>query len=105
MSANSFLITCIIERGRADEVMKVARQAGARGGTIMPARGTSTSEDKKFLGIPVMPAEKEVLLIVTDHDQVEVILDAIYKMPIFSKPGSSVVYSTPLHSFHTSSGN
>jgi nitrogen regulatory protein PII len=104
MNADNFLITCIIERGRADEVMKVARQAGARGGTILPARGTGTSEDKKFLGISVMPAEKEMLLIVAGHDQLQPILDAIYKMPIFNKPGGSVVYSAPLHSFHTPSG-
>ena len=101
MSTSSFLITCIIERGRADEVMSVARKAGAKGGTILPARGTSTAEDKKFLGIPVMPAEKEMLLIVADEDLAPVIMDAICKMPFLSKPGRSVVYSMPLHSFYT----
>jgi len=98
----NILIICVIERGRADEVMKVARQAGATGGTIMPARGTSTKDDLKFLGIPVMPAEKEVLHIVADHDQASAIMDAICKMPIFSKPGSSVVYSVPIVKFFAS---
>jgi nitrogen regulatory protein PII len=100
MSTSNFLITCIVERGRAEEVMRVAREAGAKGGTVLPARGTSTADDKRFLGIPVMPAEKEVLLIVADNEEAPIIMGAICKMPIFKEIGRNIVYSAPLHEFY-----
>jgi nitrogen regulatory protein PII len=96
------LITCIIERGQADEVMFAARQAGAKGGTILPARGTGTADDKNFLGITLMPAEKEMLLIVAERGQVQGIMDAVRKMPLFSRHGHSLIYTTPIGGFFIS---
>jgi nitrogen regulatory protein PII len=104
MDINNFLITCIIARGEADKVMSVARQAGARGGTILPARGTGTEDDRKFLGIPMMLAEKEVLLIVANCDQLPAIVDAIRnKLSSYKKikGSSNVVYTTPIGDFFT----
>ena len=58
------LITVIVNSGYADDVMAVAKKAGASGGTILGARGTGTEEDVKFFGITLVP-EKEILLIVS----------------------------------------
>lgn len=98
MDTNNTLITCIATYGHADEVMSVARQAGAGGGTILGARGTGTEDDVKFFGISLMP-QKEILLIVAQNDQVQAILDAICGMSIFSEPGSGIVYTTPVDKF------
>ena len=55
------LILTIVERGYADDVMDAAKAAGARGGTILHARGTGSKEAEKFFGIIVQP-EKELIL-------------------------------------------
>ena len=44
------LICAIVNAGLADDVMHDARKAGARGGTILRARGTATGQDCSFLG-------------------------------------------------------
>lgn len=98
MNTGNALITCIITHGQADEIMKVARQVGARGGTILSALGTGTEDDVRFFGISLAP-EKEMLLIVAQHDQVQAILDAVCRLDIFSEPGGGIVYTTPVEEF------
>jgi len=99
MGMGTTLITCIITRGYADELMKAARQAGARGGTILGARGTGTEDDVKFFGISLAP-EKEILLIVASDDEtLPAILEAVGSLPIFSEPGGGIVYTTPVEEF------
>ena len=99
MNTDNILITCIASEGHADEIMSVARQAGARGGTVLGARGTGTEEDVKFFGISMVP-QKEMLLIVAQADLVQTIVAAICSMSIFSDPGSGIVYTTTVHQFH-----
>lgn len=43
------LITVILNRGFADDVMAAARNAGAGGGTVLNARGTAKEDDENFL--------------------------------------------------------
>jgi len=98
MSTGNTLITCIITHGQADEIMRMARQVGARGGTILNALGTGTEDDVKFFGISLAP-EKEMLLIVARNDHVQAILDAVCGLEIFSEPGGGIVYTTPVEEF------
>jgi len=99
-TGSNTLITCIITHGQGGEIMNVARQAGARGGTILNARGTGTEDDVKFFGISLAP-EKEMLLIATNNDHVQAILESVCKMPIFSEPGGGIVYTTPVEEMFT----
>jgi len=80
--------------------MSVARQAGARGGTILGARGTGTEDDVKFFGISLAP-EKEMLLIVAHKDHARAIVEAVCRLPIFSEPGGGIVFTTPVEEFFT----
>ena len=59
------LFVCIINSGYADEVMDIARNCGATGGTILDGRGTGKTVDK-ILGTEVDSA-KEVVLIFCDE--------------------------------------
>ena len=92
MESGYILLTAVVNTGCADDVMAVARKAGARGGTILTARGTGTEEDVKFFGITLVP-EKEVLLIVAEKDIVEPILAGIRSAPVLREPGSGIVYA------------
>ena len=98
MNAGNTLITCIITHGQGGEIMSVARAAGARGGTILNARGTGTEDDVKFFGISLAP-EKEMLLIAAHNDHAPAILEAVCRLPIFSEPGGGIVYTTPIEEF------
>ena len=60
---NCSLIMAIVNQGYSEEVMNAARPAGARGGTVFPARRLVNEETMKFWGISIQP-EKEIVLIV-----------------------------------------
>ena len=62
------LITVILNSGYADDAMAAARKAGAGGGTVIKARGTAKEGDESFFGVQIVP-EKEMLLIVVDHEK------------------------------------
>lgn len=100
MESGYKLITVIVNNGYAEDVMAVARKAGARGGTILTARGTGTEEDVKFFGISLVP-EKDVLMIVAAQDVVQSILSAVSAMPILSEPGGGIIYSMNVEEFIT----
>jgi nitrogen regulatory protein PII len=99
MNSGNTLITCIITHGQANEIMSLAREAGARGGTILSARGTGTEDDVKFFGISLAP-EKEMLLIVAHNDDAPSILEAVGRLSIFSAPGGGIIYTTPVEEFY-----
>ena len=92
MESGYVLLTAIVNTGCADDVMAEARKAGARGGTILTARGTGTEDDVKFFGITLVP-EKEVLLIVAEKNAVEPILAGIRSVPVLHEQGSGIVYA------------
>ena len=71
------VIFCIVNHGFTDVVMEAAKKNGARGGTIMNARGTATEETEKFYGIAITP-EKEIVMIIVEHEKKESIMKAIY---------------------------
>ncbi|MDR2727236.1 MAG: P-II family nitrogen regulator [Deltaproteobacteria bacterium] len=98
MESGHQLITVIVNSGYGDDVMEVARKAGAHGGTIMSARGTGTAEDVKFFAITIVP-EKEILLIVSQTGAVGAILDAIGTVPVFSQPGGGIAYCMNIEQF------
>lgn len=100
MECGATLITSIINHGEADDIMAVARNAGARGGTIINARGTGTAEDVKFFGISLAP-EKEMLLIVADNERCAAIVSAMSGLPLFSEPGGGIIFTIAVEEFMT----
>ena len=98
MDSGYDLITIITNAGYGDDVMAAARKAGARGGTILNARGTGTAEDVKFFGITLVP-EKEMLLIVVDREQTEGIIQALTSVPKLNEPGGGIVYTQKVEQF------
>jgi len=92
------LITVITNRGYAEDVMDAARKAGARGGTIIHARGTGKPDDGKFFGVTIVP-EKETVLILAERSNSGSIKDAISTLPCLSTPGIGILYCTPVCDF------
>ena len=98
MESGHTLISVIVNAGFANDVMEAARKAGARGGSILTARGTGTEEDVKFFGITLVP-EKEMLLIVAARDKMAPILEAISQTPILNVPGGGIVFTMNVEDF------
>jgi len=92
------MISVIVTRGYADEVMMAARKAGADGGSIIHARGTGRKEDEKFFGITIVP-EKEQLLIAVSKEKAYRVKNAIKELEILHKPGMGIMFSLPIEEY------
>ena len=53
MTYNHEVIFCIVNSGFSDDVMDAARELGARGGTVIRARGTANAEAEKLFNIAI----------------------------------------------------
>jgi nitrogen regulatory protein PII len=98
---DAVLITCIVQRGAAEEAVQAARRAGAQGATIFYARGTGVRQ--KHLGVlgVTLSAEKEVIYIVAASDQADRIFEKIYVAAKLDTPGMGMLYMTPLEKMAT----
>ena len=89
------LLTIICEKGCSDIVMDAARKAGAKGGTVMHAKGTGTEFETKFFGVSISP-EKELIYIATKKTAKDTIMRAIMEQAGPQTEARAVVYSQPI---------
>ncbi len=92
---NHEVIVAIVNAGFAEDAMDVARQHGARGGTILNARGVAKEKEAAFFGITIH-AEKEILLIVVEKQGRDEILNALYKEMGMDKKAQGIAFSLPV---------
>lgn len=88
------LIICIVNRGFSDLVMETARNAGARGGTVLHARGGGQA-GKEFFGISIQP-EKEMLMILVKAELKCPVMQAILKDAGPYAPAHGICFSVPV---------
>lgn len=89
------LITCIVEKGQADNLVKAAREAGAQGATVFYARGSGIRERLGILGVAV-EVEKEIINIVVSNDQADFVVEKMYLAGQLDTPGKGFIYTTQL---------
>ncbi|KMP11957.1 nitrogen regulatory protein P-II [Candidatus Nitromaritima sp. SCGC AAA799-C22] len=89
------LITCIVQRGLAEDIIAAAREVGAQGATVNFARGMGIRERLGVLGVSV-EVEKEIINIVVSDEQVERVFEKIYLAGNLDTPGMGIMYITPL---------
>ena len=92
---NHEVIFAIVNSGYAEDVMDVAREQGARGGTILNARGVAREDAAAFFGI-TLHAEKEVVMIVVEKNIRDNVLNAIYKEMGMAKKAQGIAFSLPV---------
>ena len=90
-------IFCIVNSGYSEVVMDAAKKFGARGGTVLNARGTASKDAEKFFGITVQP-EKEIVMILIPAKCKNDILHALYKEVGLETPGQGIAFSLPVDS-------
>ena len=89
------LITCIVQRGLADDIVHAAQEAGAQGATMYYARGCGVRERLGIFGLAVN-VEKEVITILVSNDQVDRVFERMYLAGQLDTPGMGLIYVTPL---------
>lgn len=92
---NHEVIFAIVNAGFAEVAMDVARDNGARGGTIINARGVAREDAAAFFGI-TLHAEKEILMLVVEKDCRDQILNALYKQMGMAKKAQGIAFSLPV---------
>ncbi len=90
------VIFCIVNAGFSDAVMDAAKEFGARGGTVIHARGTANSEAEKMFGITIQP-EKEIVMILVPSDIKNDILHALYRAVGLKTPGQGIAFAMPVN--------
>ena len=96
MSDKNFqVIVCIVNNGFADEAMDAARAVGARGGTVMSARGTANLEAEKAFHIQIQP-EKEMIMIIVSEDIKEDVMHALYRSVGTHTPAHGIAFAMPV---------
>ena len=89
------LVICVVNAGYSQNVMEVARAAGARGGTVLRARGTANPEAEEFFNITIQP-DKEVLVILIPADIKDEVIRAIYKEAGLAQEAQGIAFSLPV---------
>lgn len=89
------LIITIAEGGYVDMVMDAARDAGARGGTVIHAKGTGAQFISKFFGLTIAE-EKELIYLVTRKESEDAIIKAIIDKAGPDTEARAVAFTVPV---------
>lgn len=89
------LITCMVQKGKAEDVVAAARSVGAQGATVHYGRGAGIRERLGLLSITV-EAEKEVIQIMVSREQEEEVFAEMFAAGELDTPGMGIMFVTPL---------
>ena len=89
------LVLCIINAGFSEAAMDAAKEAGARGGTVIHARGTANLEAEQFFNITIQP-DKEVVMILVPSEIKDAVLHALYQGAGLKTAGQGIAFSLPV---------
>lgn len=89
---NYEVVICIVNAGYSELVMDAAKEAGARGGTVIHAKGTANKEAEQFFKITIQP-DKEMVLILVPEEIKDNVLHAIYRNAGLKSEGQGIAFS------------
>ena len=92
---NYEIVLAIANEGHTDTVMEAAREAGARGGTVLHGKGTGSRDAAKFFGVSIA-TEKEVIMIVAKSSEKAAIMKSIINKAGTQTEAGAVVMSLPV---------
>ena len=95
MEFNYELIVIIANSGHIDDVMDVARTAGADGGTVIHAKGTGAKYSDRFFGVSLAD-EKEVIFIAETKAKKAAIMKAVAEKMGPATPAGAICFSLPV---------
>lgn len=90
------LILCIVNTGFSETVMDAAKDKGARGGTVIHARGTANKEAEEFFHITIQP-DKEIVMILVPSSIKDDVLHAVYQAAGLKTAGQGIAFALPVN--------
>ncbi len=85
------VIITIVNRGKAEDVISAANEAGAKGGTIMNARGAGADVVTKLFNMEIEP-EKEMVMVLAKVQVTDHIVTSIREKLEIDKPGNGIIF-------------
>jgi nitrogen regulatory protein PII len=87
------LICVLVEDSKTQSILKAAREAGAKGSTVLnQARGEGVEKAKTFLGLSLESQRDFILLLVEEH-LARGVLEIIARVGEFDdKPGTGIAF-------------
>lgn len=89
------IVFCIVNAGFEETVMEAAKEAGAKGGTILSGHGTANKDAEEKFRITVQ-SEKEIVMIIVKSEIKDDVLKAIYRTAGLGSPGNGIAFSLPV---------
>lgn len=90
------LVVCVVNAGFSQNVMEAARAAGAKGGTILRARGSANPESEEFFNIKIQP-DKELIMILVPKSIKDDVEKAVYKEAGIADEAKGIIFSLPVN--------
>ena len=84
----------IVNSGFSEEVIDLARKEGARGATIINARGAGVNIEK-IMGITV-DSEREIVLSLVDSETAEKVMNAVKGKAGIISPAHGICFTLPV---------
>ena len=94
------VITCIVQRGLADKIVKAAQDAGAQGATVNYAQGVGVRERLGIMGLAI-EVDKEVITIIVANDQADRVFETMYLAGNLDTPGMGIMTLAALEKIAT----
>ena len=91
----SEMILVIANEGFSEQIMDAAVGAGARGGTILHAKGTANKASERFYNL-TLSDEKEMILIVAKAEEKTAIMKAVLKNCGKGTEAGAIAFSLPV---------
>jgi nitrogen regulatory protein PII len=89
-------IFIIVDKGKGESVVDVATDAGAKGATIINARGSGIHETSKLFNMDIEP-EKEIVLILSKDEVVQPIVENLCQTLNIDEPGNGIIFVQEVH--------
>ena len=85
-------IFTVVERGLGEDVVDASKEAGAKGATIIHARGSGIHEKEMLFAMQIEP-EKDVVLILAKNEMCEDIISSIRNRLNIDEPGTGIIFT------------
>ena len=90
-----WLVLSVVNPGITDQVMAVAKEAGATGGTILHARGVGRENAEAFLGVSIQ-SEREIVAILCPRAKGPAIMQAVNASFGPKSGAKGIIFSLPV---------
>lgn len=92
-------IFTVVDKGQAEGVVDAAKSAGARGGTIINARGSGIHETEVLFAMPIEP-EREVVMIVAARNISDGVIRSIRERLHLDEPRHGIMFVLDIREAH-----